>query len=148
MGCNHKDCDTCPYPDCILTEREAIKRNQQEGMSCGWDSEKPSKEKEYRKRYYDKNQEVLTAKQRERYRKEKALRVPKEKKTANRNEYYRNYYKKNADRYRAIREKYYESHKEEISRKAKAKREERKNARMQQLLQADNAASDNLQIPG
>lgn len=153
MGCNHKDCDTCPYPDCILTEREAVKRNKEDGMSCGWDTERVSSrereyQKEYQKKYREEHRAELSAKQRERYYEKKAQRVPKEKKTTNRNEYYRTYYKQNKARYRAIREKYYESHKDILLEKARIKREERKNARMQQLLQADNGTSDDLQIPG
>lgn len=32
MDCHHRNCDTCPYPDCILNDEEALIRAREEGM--------------------------------------------------------------------------------------------------------------------
>lgn len=66
MLCGVKNCDDCPYPDCVLTEQEALKRNNDEGMGTPFveslkigksNPEKfrrsdPEKVREYNRLYY------------------------------------------------------------------------------------------------
>ena len=50
MKCNHNDCFTCPYDDCIITERQL---------------ERESSLKEYRHEYYLKNRDKLLSRSKE-----------------------------------------------------------------------------------
>lgn len=51
MKCNHDDCFTCPYSDCIITEKQLRKQTKTI--------------KDYRHEYYLKNREKLLSKSKE-----------------------------------------------------------------------------------
>ena len=48
MKCNHNDCFTCPYPDCVLDARDAC-------YSPEKIRERIQKRKEYQRRWYLEN---------------------------------------------------------------------------------------------
>ena len=58
MTCEHNDCFTCPYPDCIVGDRQIIKKLS---------TEKKTKPKNKRNAYYERNKEKRKQYQREYY---------------------------------------------------------------------------------
>lgn len=63
MNCHHKDCDTCPYPDCILNGVEAVARAIEDGMYDQEIAEREQKRIEARRRanlaYYYRNKKKM-----------------------------------------------------------------------------------------
>lgn len=65
MKCNHKDCFTCPHPDCILDEGEAV-------VDPVKLEERRRKRKEYDKQYYQLHKAELAEKRKIAYKRKKA----------------------------------------------------------------------------
>jgi len=81
MKCNVKNCDDCPYPDCILSDEEAVIRAKEEGMFDQEIAEREQRRLEARRRarlaYYYRHKEERIA-----YAKEYQARKRREKREA------------------------------------------------------------------
>jgi len=71
MKCKHKDCFTCPYPDCILNSVEAVKRDREERLKELKKEQKKSAEKERLHKWYIEHREEVLARKKEAYRAKK-----------------------------------------------------------------------------
>ena len=65
MKCTHNDCFTCPYPDCILDERDAV-------VDLAKLEERRRKRKEYDKQYYQLHKAKMAEKRKIAYKRKKA----------------------------------------------------------------------------
>ena len=62
MICEHDDCYTCPYPDCIASQESEVNKQKKKRGRKPMDPELKKKKKQaYRKEYYKKNKERLNA---------------------------------------------------------------------------------------
>lgn len=67
--CEHKDCFTCPYPDCI-SNKEPVKRKR--GRKRLAPEEKRRHRREQQRNYVDRHREQVNESQREYYKRKKA----------------------------------------------------------------------------
>ena len=109
-GCKHHgDCFTCPYPDCVLNELEAV---QEDATTL---EKKRSPRYEYNhKRYLANREELLKKGKMYRERRKAGLPQKEGNKTADWNEYHRKYRTEHIEKDRARHHKYYLEHKDEI----------------------------------
>lgn len=84
MICEHDDCYTCPYADCIVTdEKEMHRQKKKRGRKPMDPEEKRKKKRAYCKEYYKKHKEHFK-------------------------DYMNNYYREHKAEYRAREQKYKE----------------------------------------
>lgn len=84
MICEHDDCYTCPYSDCIVTdEKEMHRQKKKRGRKPMDPEEKRKKKRAYCKEYYKEHREHLK-------------------------DYMNNYYREHKAEYRAREQKYKE----------------------------------------
>lgn len=111
-GCKHwKDCFTCPFRDCILNELEAAQQDAIDGIN---QEKKRSPRYEYNHRRYMKRREQEKEKQKI-YRERRKAGLPQKEgnKTADWNEYQRQYREAHREEIRARNRRNYYLHREE-----------------------------------